>query len=571
MPVTPSLHSVHPASLGEAIARTLQQWTEERRVGRLWSRDATLWTDSGEEKWLGWLGIIEAQRPELTARTELAEAIAAEGITDVLLLGMGGSSLGPEVLARVIGSRHGAPRLHVLDSTDPAQVRRFDEAVDLRRTLVLVASKSGSTLEPNVFLAYFFDRLRQEVGEAQAGRHVVAITDPASQMQKVAERDGFRAVVFGEPTVGGRFSVLSAFGTVPAALIGIDLARLLDEAARMAEECRREDAAANPGVALGVVIGEAARAGRDKLTIVASPGIAPLGAWLEQLVAESTGKNGTAIIPVDLEPRSAPEAYGDDRLFVYVRLATDVDPEQDAFVEQLNRVGQPVVQIDVRDAYALGQEFFRWEIATAVAGAVLGINPFDQPDVEASKVKTRALTDAFEREGSLPSEEPLVADAAMAIYTDAANARALGTVATPADAIRAHIGRIAPGDYVALLAYLDMTDGNVAAVQEVRGLIHRRSAVATCLGFGPRFLHSTGQAYKGGPDTGVFLQITCDDARDLQVPGRSFTFGVVKAAQARGDFGVLEERGRRALRVHIGADVARGLDALRAAVEAAYR
>ncbi len=569
--MTPSLHSVHPASLGEAIARTLQQWTDERRVQRLWSKDATLWTDSGEEKWLGWLDVIGAQRAELAARTALADTIRNEGVTDVLLLGMGGSSLGPEVLARVIGSGPGAPRLHVLDSTDPAQVTRFDEAVDLRTTLVLVASKSGSTLEPNVFLAYFFDRLQQEVGQAEAGRHVVAITDPGSQMQKVAERDGFRAIAFGEPTVGGRFSVLSAFGTVPAALIGIDVERLLAEATRMAEECRREDAASNPGVALGVVIGEAARAGRDKLTIVASPGMAPLGAWLEQLVAESTGKNGTAVIPVDLEPRSDPSTYGKDRLFVYVRLASAVEREQDAFVEQLNLAGQPVVQIDVRDAYALGQEFFRWEIATAVAGSVLGINPFDQPDVEASKLKTRALTDAFEREGALPTEEPVVADRSMAIYTDAANARALGSVATPADAIRAHLRRIAPGDYVALLAYLDMTDANVAALQAVRGEVHRQSRVATCLGFGPRFLHSTGQAYKGGPDTGVFLQITCDDARDVPVPGRAFTFGVVKAAQARGDFGVLEERGRRALRVHLGADVASGLDALRAAVEGAYR
>jgi transaldolase/glucose-6-phosphate isomerase len=299
-----------------------------------------------------------------------------------------------------MGEVPGAPRLHVLDSTDPAQVRRFDEAVDLSKTLVLVASKSGSTLEPNVFLAYFFDRLKTVVGAERAGQHVVAITDPGSQMQRVAERDGFRAIAFGEPTVGGRFSVLSAFGTVPAALTGVNVTRLLDEASQMAEACRTEDAAANPGVALGVVIGEAAKAGRDKLTIIGSPGIAPLGAWLEQLVAESTGKNGTAVIPVDIEPEGDPSSYGQDRLFVYLRLATGPDEKQDIFVEQLNRAGQPVVQIDVRDAYALGQEFFRWEIATAVAGAVLGINPFDQPDVEASKIKTRALTDAFEQEGA---------------------------------------------------------------------------------------------------------------------------------------------------------------------------
>lgn len=557
--------------LADAIARTLAEWTAERRVARLWTKDASLWTGSGEEKWLGWLDVIEAQRAELTARRTLADAIVADGITDVLLLGMGGSSLGPEVVARVIGSAPGAPRLHVLDSTDPAQVKRFDEAVDLATTLVLVASKSGSTLEPNVFLAYFFDRLTQVVGASSAGRHVVAITDPGSQMQRVAERDGFRAIAFGEPTVGGRFSVLSAFGTVPAALIGVDLVRLLDEAAEMARACRDEDASRNPGVALGVVIGEAARAGRDKLTIVASPGIAALGAWLEQLVAESTGKNGTAVIPVDLEPEGDPHSYGADRLFVYLRLPSAPDDAQDAFVEALNRSGQPVVQIDVRDAYALGQEFFRWEIATAVAGAVLGINPFDQPDVEASKIKTRALTDAFEQDGALPAEAPVVLDTDLAVFTDEANVRALGPVATPAEAIAAHLRRVGPGDYVALLAYLDMTDDTIAALQEIRAVIRAQSGAATCLGFGPRFLHSTGQAYKGGPNTGVFLQVTCDDAADLPVPGRAFTFGVVKAAQSRGDFGVLEERERRAVRVHLGPDVAAGLQALGAAVEGAYQ
>lgn len=562
--------TLQPGSLAEAIARTLATWTAERRVARLWTKDASLWTNSGEEKWLGWLDVIEQQRKELPARAALAQAIRDEGITDILLLGMGGSSLGPEVVSRVIGGAPGSPRLHVLDSTDPAQVKRFDDAVDLRTTLVLVASKSGSTLEPNVFLAYFFHRLVQVVGAEAAGRQVVAITDPGSQMQKVAERDGFRAIAFGEPTVGGRFSVLSAFGTVPAALGGVDVARLLGEAAQMADACRREDAANNPGVALGVVIGEAALAGRDKLTILASPGISPLGAWLEQLVAESTGKNGTAVIPVDLEPEGDPSTYGADRLFVYVRLASAPDAAQDTFVEQLNLAGQPVVQIDVRDAYTLGQEFFRWEIATAVAGAVLGINPFDQPDVEASKIKTRVLTDAFEQEGALPAEAPVVLDADLAIFTDEGNVRALGPVATPAEAIAAHLKRIGGGDYVALLAYLDMTTDNIAALQEMRAVIRAQSGAATCLGFGPRFLHSTGQAYKGGPNSGVILQITCDDAQDLEVPGRDFTFGVVKAAQARGDFGVLEERGRRALRVHLGPDVAAGLQALRAAVEATW-
>ena len=561
--------TVHPASLADAVARTLTQWTDEHRVARLWDRDPSLWTSGGEEKWLGWLDVIDAQRAELDARAALATAVRDEGFTDVLLLGMGGSSLGPEVLARVLGPSADGARLHVLDSTDPAQVRRFDQAVDLRRTLVIAASKSGSTLEPNIFLAYFFQRLRETVGAA-AGRHLVAITDPGSQMQKVAERDGFRAIVFGDPTIGGRYSVLSAFGTVPAALIGVDVARLLDQAAEMAEACRDQDAARNPGVALGVVLGEAARAGRDKLTIVASPGLAALGAWLEQLVAESTGKNGRAIIPVDLEPRGDPASYGSDRVFVHLRLEGSPQSDQDAFLEALNRGGHPVVRIDVRDAYALGQEFFRWEIATAVAGAVLGINPFDQPDVEASKLKTKALTDAFEQDGALPGEAPIAGDGQFQLFADQANATALAPLTSPRNVLRTHLARVGAGDYVALLAYLDMTEAHVAWLQRVRDVIRDKTGAATCLGFGPRFLHSTGQAYKGGPGSGVFLQITCDDAHDLQVPGRSFTFGVVKAAQARGDLGVLEERGRRALRVHLGPDVAAGLNALQEAVEAAF-
>lgn len=559
-----------PAPLAEAIDATLAAWSQDDRLGRLWNRDSAVWTGSGEERWLGWLDIVDSERSLIAEREALAAAIREDGFTDVLLLGMGGSSLGPEVVSRVIGSGPGSPRLHVLDSTDPAQVKRFDDAVDLRSTLVLVASKSGSTLEPNVFLAYFHDRLKAVVGPERAGRHIIAITDPGSQLEAVAARDGFRAVVAGEPTVGGRFSVLSAFGTVPAALTGVDVARLLEEAARMADECRRTELAANPGVTLGVLLGEAARAGRDKLTIIASPAIAPIGAWLEQLVAESTGKNGKAIIPVDLEPQADVETYGADRLFAYLRLADDARDEQDAFVEALNKAGHPVVRIDVRDVYAIGQEFFRWEFATAVAGAVMGINPFDQPDVEASKIKTRALTDAYEREGELPVETPVVIDETLVVLTDEANVRALGPVETPAEAIKAHLQRVSPGDYVAILAYLDMTDAHVAALEDARGVILQHTRAATCLGFGPRFLHSTGQAYKGGPNTGVFIQITCDDAVDLLVPGRAFTFGVVKAAQARGDFGVLEERGRRALRVHLGEDVEAGLKAFRAAVEAAF-
>jgi len=482
-----------------------------------------------------------------------------------VLLGMGGSSLGPEVVGAIIGPATGAPDLHVLDSTDPAQVRRLDAAVDLARTLVIVASKSGSTLEPNIFKQHFHTRMRDVVGAEAAGSHFVAITDPGSQMERIARDEGFRAIAYGVPEIGGRYSVLSAFGTVPAALIGVDLDRFLGEAERMAEACRQPEAASNPGVALGVVLGEAARSGRDKLTIVASPVIASLGAWLEQLVAESTGKQGTAIIPVDRERPGAPRVYGTDRVFAYLRFAPEPDPDQDAFVDALHRSGHPVVRIDVADRYALAQEFFRWEVATAVAGAVMGINPFDQPDVEASKKKTRALTEAYEAEGTLPAEAPLVSDGLLTLYTDEGNAAALGEASSVEAVIDRHLARLEPGDYFALLAYLDMTEAHEAALQAIRHRVRDAHRVATCLGFGPRFLHSTGQAYKGGPASGVFLQVTCDDAEDLPVPGQQYTFGVVKAAQARGDFDVLAERGRRALRVHLH-DVERGLAALDAIV-----
>lgn len=557
--------SLHPSPLADAIARRLDAWTSDGAVARLWRKDPTLWTDSGEDRWLAWLDVLAAQRAAIDERRVLAESVRADGFTDVLLLGMGGSSLGPEVVAAILGPTHGAPRLHVLDSTDPAQVRRLDAAVDLSRTLVIVASKSGSTLEPNIFKQHFHMRMREVVGDAAAGRHFVAITDPGSKMEQIAREDGFRAIAYGVPEIGGRYSVFSAFGTVPAALIGVDLDRFLAEAEIMAAACRKDDAATNPGVALGVVLGEAARAGRDKLTLVASPAIAALGAWLEQLVAESTGKQGTAIIPVDLERPGAPRVYGQDRLFAYLRFAPEPDPDQDAFVDALHRSGQPVVRIDVANPYALAQEFFRWEIATAVAGAVMGINPFDQPDVEASKIKTRALTDAYEADGALPAEPPLVSDGLLTLYTDARNAEALGDPTSVEDVLGRHLARVQAGDYFALLAYLDMTEAHQAALQTIRHRVRDARRVATCLGFGPRFLHSTGQAYKGGPDSGVFLQVTCDDVHDLPVPGQRYTFGIVKAAQARGDFGVLSDRGRRALRVHLH-DVPRGLAALDALV-----
>jgi glucose-6-phosphate isomerase len=562
-----------PAALQSQVDAAAGQWRAEDGVGRLWRRDAALWTGAGEDKWLGWLDAPAAARRTLDDLRGFGEEIARDGFTHALLLGMGGSSLAPEVLRLTFGHRAGRPDLHVLDSTDPGQVATLESRVDLARTLVIVASKSGSTLEPNVFKQYFFDRVRQTVGADRAGRHFVAITDPGSKMQEVAERDGFRAIFFGEPTIGGRFSALSPFGLVPAAVMGIDLHRFVVEAEAMVQACRLPNPLANPGVSLGLTLGLAARAGRDKLTIVTSPEIYDLGAWLEQLVAESTGKRGVAIVPVDLEALAAVDTYGPDRVFVSLRVAGPWDAAPEETMQALASAGHPLIHIELADHYALAQEFFRWEVATAVAGAVMGINPFDQPDVEASKVATRSLTTAFEQAGRLPAETPILRDGGLTFYTDHANARALESAAvagaSAVSLLRSHLQRLSPGDYFALLAYVEMNAAHTRLLQDIRHLVARRRRVATCLGFGPRFLHSTGQAYKGGPNSGVFLQVTCDDAKDLPVPGQKYTFGIVKAAQAAGDLQVLFERGRRALRVHVGPNVDAGLGALRAAVAAA--
>jgi transaldolase/glucose-6-phosphate isomerase len=490
---------------------------------------------------------------------------------------MGGSSLGPEVMRRTFGRVPGFPELHVLDSTDPAQVKTIENAVDLPRTLFIVSSKSGSTLEPNIFEQYFFDRVRQVVGDKQAGSHFVAITDPDSKMQHVAEGDGFRRVFFGWPNIGGRYSALSDFGLVPAAAMGVDVADFLDRTEAMVCACMPtvpvED---NPGVVLGNILGVAAKQfGRDKVTVIASPGIDSLGAWLEQLVAESTGKEGKGLIPIDREAADRPDAYGSDRLFVYLRLQSEPDAAQDQFAHALERAGHPVVRVLLEDKYDLGQELFRWEIATAVAGSILGIHPFDQPDVEASKTATRKLTAAYEESGTLPPETPFFVSDGVSLHTDQANAAALaaavGSQPTLAGYLAAHFARLAAGDYFALLAYVEMNEPHERVLKAIRDRVLGTRHVATCLEFGPRFLHSTGQAYKGGPNTGVFLQITCEDAADLPVPGQKYSFGVVKAAQARGDFEVLAQRGRRALRVHLAGDVERGLEALRVAVHEALR
>ncbi len=562
-----------PEDLGKQLQAAIDDWKKNDKVRRLWARDASLWTNTDESRWLGWLGIVEEQIANLAQFKQLAEEIRAAEITHAVLLGMGGSSLCVEVLKLTYGRIPGQPEILVLDSTDPAQIRAVESQIDLGKTIFIVSSKSGSTLEPNIYKRYFFERVKQVVGAAEAGKRFIAVTDPGSKLQQVGEKDGFRHIFFGVSSIGGRYSALSNFGMVPAAIQGLDVGKFLDRAEEMVHACASVvPADQNPGVILGAILGTLHNHGRDKVTIFTSPGISDLGAWLEQLIAESTGKEGKGLIPVDREEIGPPELYGKDRIFAYLRLASAPDSRQDAAVDALEKAGQPVVRVSVPDVYELGQEFFRWEIATAVAGAIMSINPFNQPDVEAGKIETRKLTDEYEKKGSLPPESPLLEQNGIKLFTDEKNAAALkqsAKDATLAGYLRAHLNRIRPGDYFAVLGYIQMNEPHEAALQSIRHVVRDNKRIATCLGFGPRFLHSTGQAYKGGPNSGVFLQVTCDDANDLAVPGQNYTFGIVKSAQARGDFQVLAERNRRALRVHLGPDVDAGLAKLQELIKQA--
>jgi transaldolase/glucose-6-phosphate isomerase len=559
-----------PEDIGAKVSEAVDDWKMAGKVRRLWARDASLWTGNDEGNWLGWLGITEDQLAHKQHLEDVAKDVRAAGFKHALLLGMGGSSLCPEVLRMTFGKIDGFPELHVLDSTDPAQVKAFENKVDLSNTVFIVSSKSGTTLEPNIFKQYFFDRVEKTLGAGKAGSRFIAITDPGSKFEQVAQADGFRHIFHGDKSIGGRYSALSDFGMVPAAIMGMDALRFLDRADVMAIACSScLPVDKNPGAQLGLALGVAARSGRDKVTLITSPGIWDFGAWLEQLLAESTGKEGKGLIPVDSEPLGAPEVYSNDRVFAYIRLENGADPAQDKAVDALAKAGHPVLRIALSDTYNLGQEMFRWEIATAVAGSVIGINAFNQPDVEASKAETRKLTTEYEKTGKLPPESPILSENGIELYTDEANAKALAAAAGPdktlAGYLKAHLNRLKAGDYFALLAYVQMNEPHEKTLRSIRLSVRDQKKVATCLGFGPRFLHSTGQAYKGGPNMGVFLQVTCDDKADLQVPGHKYTFGVVKAAQARGDFQVLADRKRRALRVHLK-DVETGLAALQAAV-----
>ena len=558
-----------PDAMEAAVESTLAEWERNDKVHRLWARDASLWTGEDEGHWLGWLTAADRERGDEEHLAAFARAVQDRGFVHLALLGMGGSSLSAEVLARTFGPQRGHPELRILDSTDPDQLRAFEESLDLARTLFIVSSKSGTTLEPNVLADHFYARVRDLLGE-RAGSHFIVITDPdRDRLQRVAAERHYSDVMFGEPSIGGRFSALSRFGMVPAAAMGLDVAAFLDSTAEMVHACAVcVPARENPGVVLGAILGTLAAAGRDKLTLVTSPALVHFGAWIEQLLAESTGKQGRGIIPVDREPLGAPDVYGEDRLFVYLRL--DSEPGDEAAIDAIERSGQPVVRLSLASLAELGQQFFLWEMATAVAGSILGINAFDQPDVEASKVEARRLTDEYERTGALSSETPFCTEGPLAVFADADEQAALRQASAGDTSVRgylrAYLQQLHDGDYFATLAYVANDEPHRQVLDDIRRMVRDAKHVATCVGFGPRFLHSTGQAYKGGPNTGVFLEVTHDVAQDVPVEGKRYTFGLVEAAQARGDLAVLKQRKRRALRVHLGGDVEAGLRALAAAV-----
>ena len=554
--------------IGKAVEQATEEWRASAKIRRLWQHDKSVWTGSDESKWLGWLTSPAAA--DIADYEDYARRVRGQNFTDAVVLGMGGSSLGPEVLAETFARRPGYPRLHVLDSTDPAQVRSLQAKINLANTLFIVSSKSGGTTEPNAMKDYFFARVSEAIGADKAGHRFIAVTDPGSSLEKVAAKQGFARVFHGDPAIGGRYSVLSPFGLVPAATAGIDVRTLIKHTLAMVRSCGPDvPPHENPGVQLGLAMGLAGLQGRDKVTILSSPGISDFGAWAEQLIAESTGKEGKGLIPIDGEPLGEPALYGQDRFFIDIRTEGESDAGHDDRLAALAQAGHPVVRIVMKSIDHIGQEFFRFELATAVAGSLLGINPFNQPDVEDAKIKTRELTAAFEKSGKLPAEKPAMSSPQADLYTDGDNAAALRKAGADGDLgswLKAHLSRSGAGDYVALLAYIERSPAHIGSLQQMRLQVRDKRHVATCAEFGPRFLHSTGQAYKGGPDSGVFLQITADDVRDLAVPGQNASFGVIKAAQARGDFDVLTERGRRALRVHLKGDLESGLKMLDAAI-----
>ncbi|MDA8238127.1 MAG: transaldolase [Chloroflexi bacterium] len=576
---------VEDPALAAAVAATLDRADEEHWSDRLRERDATLWSSDPAVQAkianrLGWLDLPVDFTEQIPALEGSGEAIRDAGFTTAIVAGMGGSSLAPGVIADAFRDVEGWLEVRVLDSTDPAAVRAAWEGLDPLATLVIVGSKSGTTTETLAFQADAWQRIHDALRAHGArtespGEFMVAVTDPGRSLAAIPHQDEMRGVFLNPESVGGRYSALSYVGLVPASVAGVDLDPFLASAAAMHARCAAADPAANPGVALGATIGALAVAGRDKLTFVVDPALGPLGAWLEQLVAESTGKLGTGIVPIDREPLGIPASYGPDRVFARIALDGSAPPAPapdgtpaDALLDALAAAGHPILRFTLADPIDLAGEFLRWEVATAIAGIVLGINPFDEPNVTESKENTKRVLEELERRGSLPAEAPLATGNGLALHGDTPLRLTAGD-GTVVGELRRHLERARRGGFLAVTAFVAPTADRAAAIDRIRARLRDGTGLATTGGFGPRYLHSTGQLHKGGPAIGWFLQLTADHPADVPVPGRHYTFAQLIDAQARGDFEALEAHELPVLRVHLGADVDAGLAALEAAVAAA--
>jgi glucose-6-phosphate isomerase len=540
-----------------AVTARLTDMAEKKIMHRIWAHDYTVWKQNPQEisNRLGWLHTVEVMQEALPRITELVSESSDAGLTDALLVGMGGSSLAPQVFAKTFETKKSCLTLNVLDTIDPDSIVARSEPLDPTKTLYIVATKSGSTVETISLMKYFYGQAIFELGKDESNKHFVAITDPQSPLAKTAERLHFRASFLNDPNIGGRYSALSFYGLVPAALHGVDVKHLLEES--MSAVCACEASAnsmENPGAWLGAILGELAKAGRDKVTLICSPKISSFGDWVEQLIAESTGKEGKGLLPVVEEPVGTPEVYGDDRLFVYIRL--EGDTTHDDAVSKLEAAGQPMVRLQLHDLYELGRQFFIWEMAVAVAGYIIGINPFDQPNVESAKALARKNIDDSKSKGTMPATPDLFGGDVL-VY-----GKTQGS--TVREILQNFLNQIGPGDYVAILAYLNQTPETDKALTTLRTKIRDRYKVATTVGYGPRYLHSIGQLYKGDAGRGLFLQITADDAHDLDIPDEiespasSVSFSMLKQAEALGDQQALTSSGRRIMRLHL-AEIGRGL------------
>ena len=549
----------------ETVDRTLSNAARNNYAGRIWARDASLWKeDPGHQKIiansLGWLTVAADMKKNVPELQSFADSVRHKGFTAAFLLGMGGSSLCPDICSEIFGTRKGYLQLVVLDTTDPAAILAAENATDLARTLFIVSSKSGGTIESASLHKYFYEKLRRLKGN-NAGDNFVAITDPGTSLEKLAHDQGFLHVFLNPRDIGGRYSALSFFGLVPMALIGMDIETILNRALHMAELCREtRNSAANPGTLLGAVLGALVLERRDKVTFAISPELSAFGYWLEQLIAESTGKEGTGILPVEGEVLGSPVRYGSDRVFAGMNLAETADSLSESGLGALETAGHPALRYRLQNRLDIGGEFFRWEFATAVAGAVLKIDPFDQPNVQESKDNTARLIQQYISTGRLPEDPPQLSEDPLSLYCKPIRS-STGQDNIP-EALSAFLKLVRPHDYVAIMAYVQRSAGATASLNLIRGLLRDNLKMATTVGFGPRFLHSTGQLHKGGPNNGVFLQITCEDKQDLPIPGEQYSFATLKRAQALGDLQSLIAHGRRVLRVHIRGEVGEGLERL---------